>query len=244
MRALETSQVVALWEGLRHASPTWRAVVVLSAGLDTDVSEIGRLSIGLRDAGLIALRRASYGVNAPCFVHCPSCSSELEFEVDLDAIRVPASEPAEPRHVFEHEGFRLSFRLPTSDDLRAIEATATGADAVGALIERCVQDVELRGDRLEPGRLPAALRDALAAEIGRLDPQADVSFELRCDACGHAWAAWFDISTYLWREIEIDARRLLSEVDALARAYGWSEAEILGLSRQRRRAYLELLGAA
>jgi hypothetical protein len=37
------------------------------------------------------------------------------------------------------------------------------------------------------------------------------------------------------------ARRLLREVHELARAYHWSEADILRLDRRRRRRYLALL---
>jgi hypothetical protein len=39
------------------------------------------------------------------------------------------------------------------------------------------------------------------------------------------------------------ARALLAEVHSLARAYGWTEPEILALSPQRRAAYLEMAGA-
>jgi hypothetical protein len=35
----------------------------------------------------------------------------------------------------------------------------------------------------------------------------------------------------------------LREIDVIARAYGWSEREILGLSARRRQSYLETIGA-
>jgi hypothetical protein len=66
---------------------------------------------------------------------------------------------------------------------------------------------------------------------------------LHCPLCSHSWQALFDIASFFWTEISAHARRLLREVDALARAYGWSEAEILGLSASRRQAYLELIGS-
>jgi len=46
---------------------------------------------------------------------------------------------------------------------------------------------------------------------------------------------------FFWAELAAEAKRLLREVDALARAYGWREADILALSSQRRHAYLELV---
>ena len=47
----------------------------------------------------------------------------------------------------------------------------------------------------------------------------------------------------LWSELQSRAERLLLDVDALARAYGWTEPEILALSSTRRAAYLQLTGA-
>ena len=38
------------------------------------------------------------------------------------------------------------------------------------------------------------------------------------------------------------AERTLADVDTLARAYGWTEAEVMELSPTRRAAYLQLLG--
>jgi hypothetical protein len=61
-----------------------------------------------------------------------------------------------------------------------------------------------------------------------------------CPVCGHAGQTLFDIAGYLWEEIRTQAQRLLHEVHALARAYGWREGDILALSAARRRAYLEM----
>ena len=51
----------------------------------------------------------------------------------------------------------------------------------------------------------------------------------------------FDIGAFLWSEIEACASRLLAEVDALARAYGWRERDILAMSGIRRAAYLDMV---
>jgi hypothetical protein len=54
--------------------------------------------------------------------------------------------------------------------------------------------------------------------------------------------ATLDPAEFLWAAAEAQARRLLLEVDALARAYGWREPDVLALPPARRRAYLELVG--
>jgi hypothetical protein len=83
----------------------------------------------------------------------------------------------------------------------------------------------------------------LAAVEAELDRRAVVSargIAVECPDCGHGWTLELDVAAFVWREIEISAARLLHDVDVLARRYGWSEREILGLSAPRRRFYLEL----
>ena len=82
---------------------------------------------------------------------------------------------------------------------------------------------------------------ALAAEMSARDPQAEVLLDLTCPGVRREWQAVFDIAAYFWAELAAEAKRLLREVDALARAYGWREADILALSPRRRQAYLELV---
>ncbi len=90
--------------------------------------------------------------------------------------------------------------------------------------------------------MPDQVVAAIAESMEALDPCADILLELKCGACGNEWQAPFDILGYFWAELAVHARRLLREVDVLARAYGWREADILSLSGRRRRAYLELSG--
>ena len=75
------------------------------------------------------------------------------------------------------------------------------------------------------------------------DPQAEIILVFSCQGCARRWEMLFDIAHFFWNEIAAEARRLLREIDALARAYGWSEREILSLSARRRQSYLELVAA-
>ena len=79
--------------------------------------------------------------------------------------------------------------------------------------------------------------------MGAADPQAEITFALDCPGCGQGWNALFDVATFFWSELAAEARRLLREIDAIARAYGWSERDILGLSAGRRQSYLETIAA-
>ena len=56
-----------------------------------------------------------------------------------------------------------------------------------------------------------------------------------------SWAVMFDVVSFFWSEICVQAKRLLREVHTLARAYGWREVDILGMSTARRQFYLEMV---
>ncbi|HWB78714.1 MAG TPA: hypothetical protein VG755_27300, partial [Nannocystaceae bacterium] len=239
MRRLGVDEILALWERLRNASSPARALAFAARARDATPDVTGELSVGDRDCAIIGLRRATFGDVAPCFVRCPACTADLELEVDLAALEGGAPErPGEL--VIERDDFVVRFRLPRALDMIALAAIADHHDAVAALLDACVLRAERAGDTIGARRLPDDIRDAIAERIAELDPMAEITFALTCHECGHGWSAPFDICTYLWREIDVEARRLLTEVDALARVYGWSEAEILALSTTRRRAYLEL----
>ncbi|MES1153596.1 MAG: hypothetical protein ABUL45_01560, partial [Rhodanobacter sp.] len=89
-------------------------------------------------------------------------------------------------------------------------------------------------------RLPHELQAEIAQAMAQADPQADLQLAFRCPDCGHEWQPLFDIARFLWQELHAWALHMLREVDTLAQAYHWAEADILALSPRRRQAYLEL----
>lgn len=142
----------------------------------------------------------------------------------------------------EAGGFVVRFRLPTSADLTSSIATAGPGTAHRELLQRCVLDASRDGGAVPASELPPEVCDAIQRRMAEADPAAEVALALRCPACAHSWSALLDIAAFFWTELAAAARRLLREVDALARAYGWCEGDILALSATRRQAYLELLG--
>jgi hypothetical protein len=91
--------------------------------------------------------------------------------------------------------------------------------------------------------LPAQVLDALSQHMESLDPGATVSFALECPQCGVLWQAPLDVGDMVWQKVRAAAERVLLEIDALARAYGWTEREVLRLSPVRRAAYLQMVTA-
>ena len=80
--------------------------------------------------------------------------------------------------------------------------------------------------------------------MAQADPLAEVLADVACPACGTAFVADLDLGSFVWTEVRARAQSLLRQVDALARAYGWTEPEVLALDERRRGAYLELVRRA
>lgn len=238
---LGAQQIISVWERGRRASSQERALLLAEqAGVER--GRATELAIGARDCVVAEQRVATYGAIAPAYVVCPACREGLEFRVDFERVCGLGRELLGRSGPFtiEHESFRVEFRLPSTADLLAITTDAEHGRAV--LIERIVLVAERHGDRVSPASLPESVIAALEAEIERLDPVSDIRFGQNCPSCQHRFVAPFDVARFCWHELDVDARRLLQEVDVLARIYGWSEAEILGLSRARRSTYLEICG--
>ncbi len=79
--------------------------------------------------------------------------------------------------------------------------------------------------------------------MAELDPAAEIWLEATCPACGSASTVLLDPAAIVVEEVDRHARRILREVDQLARAYGWREPDVLALGPARRRAYLGLVAS-
>ena len=174
---------------------------------------------------------------------CPACETRLRVRRStasrsaecLTAARGDAAESgsngAAARSTFARaDGRRSDAASPDDGDVAERGACAAGA-------------MPARGDRRSRAQLTTTSdRCARQRWIERLDPAAPVTFELACPACGDEWSAPLDVGEALWRELQRAAERSLTDIDALARAYGWTEDEVMGLSPIRRAAYLQLVG--
>lgn len=237
MQVPSEAQLLALWEqGLRR-HPVDRALLLCAwARPEVPGADLAALPLGALNAALLRLREACFGRHIDAYVDCPRCGERLSLALDAGELRAGAAE-SDSRAALELAGLR--FRVPCSRDLAAV--ARAGLDAEGAahrLLELCCPEA-----RDTPSDQLMSLLDAIETGLAALDPAADISLVLTCNSCGHGWTADFDIGTLLWEEIEARARALLAEIHGLARAYGWTEPEILALTPERRAAYLELAGA-
>jgi hypothetical protein len=238
MQALSGRDLVAVWESGLHASSAERALAILAACLpEARPDDLAALPIGERDRLLVAVHTATFGQDFQAQISCAACGQALEFCLPLTSVGRLPDAPFEPGREFQVNDVVVEYRLPDSRDLAAIAELSDLAEARSALGSRCVLAVSPEGEALSEPVL-----SALAEEMARQQPWADIAVDLTCPACNQRWQAPFDPATFVWSEIAAEARRLLREVHRLASAYGWREADILSMSTPRRHAYLELVG--
>jgi hypothetical protein len=247
MRGLSAKELVDVWERGLDSAPVERGLLLLSYCLpETTWDRLAAVSLGRRDAILLELRSATLGPRLNAFAVCPGCAAQLEFELDARELGAAFStrEPDAPAetHIFHDAGFSVSFRLPDSTDLYAASACGNVEDARRAIFLRCVNSVEAGQRTIAQSEIPETVIQRFAAYVAEREPAAEISLALSCPACTSQWELALDIVSFFWREIQAGARRLLLEVDALARAYGWGEADILSMSAARRQLYLEMVG--
>jgi hypothetical protein len=242
MPGLSAAATLDLWQAAHALGPVERALVLAAeAGpADAGVDELARLPLGRRDARLLDLHTALSGHVLDATAACPGCGEQADFSVDADALLAPAAEPAKPTPL-EVGGYVVTWRSPDSRDVAAAAETREAAAADRVLLTRCVTVARGPSGEVEASALPVEVRGALARAMADADPLAEVLVNVACPACETEFVADLDVGGFVWAELQAHARRVLREVDVLARAYGWTEAEVLALPQPRRAAYLALV---
>jgi hypothetical protein len=226
--------IVQIWERGRHEHTIDRALTMLAILSGAPRQELAQLSVERRDRLLFGWRERIFGKAMTAWAACPACGCGVDV-----TLTVEDPEPPEDRFVVDVAGAPVAVRMPTSLDLAAVADCPSVDEARRRLVGRCLEET-LTG----PSGAPAVDDERVVTVVeAELDRRAGVSagtVDLCCPDCSTAWALEVDVAALAWREIEILAERLLADVDVLARRYGWSERDILGLSPDRRRFYLEL----
>ena len=249
LRAIGHEDEVFVLDAADRLVPSERGTALLGRCLRGGEQVARALTVGDREALLLELRRLSIGETLECVLRCPkeSCGERMEFAVAVRDLLVPPYSGARSAYetVVEDGGarYRVSFRIPTAEDLDRT-ATLARRDPDGGtreIFERCVLHADKDGIALGAEELPDAVRSSVSAAMGDRDPQAEIELDLRCPACEEPFSALFDAATFLLGELDERATRLLRDVHTLALNYHWSEGEILGMPSRRRAHYLDLV---
>lgn len=199
---------------------------------------IRQLLVGDRDYLMLQLRRLTLGDEFQAVFICPGCGARMDVNFDTSEVAVDGHPQTASSYSLElrepkPSGRTVRFRLPTGGDQEALLGMEP-ADGVGALLNRCLLD-----DGGLP--LPPEEQKSVIEAMELVAPRVELELDLTCPECAQLFIAPFDTTTFFFDEVRMNAGRLLGEVHALAFYYHWSEAEILRLQRDRRRAYLALL---
>ena len=246
MHSLTASRLLQVWEQGMNQQPVQQALLLLAAARpDLSLAALAELSIGQRDAHLLALREQLFGPQLSSVVACPVCQQKLEFTCQTAEISAQMTAESPDNLTWQGDGYEVHYRLPNSLDVTAV--TTQTENEVAAiqqqLLARCLIAATHDDKTISTEKLPTAIVEQVVAQMAQVDPQANVQLALACAACGHQWSAVFDIVAFLWTEINSWALRTLHEVHRLASAYSWREADILAMSAWRRQYYLNLVQA-
>lgn len=206
-----------------------------SAQLDA----VRKLTLSERDWLLVELRRRTLGTRIQSQMRCPAC--EYASEVVFSTHDLPVRPEAPPRRieVVLPGGAPVVVRPLTAGDHEELSA-GEARDEAGMVEQVLARTVLLPESALS--ELSAEDRAALAKIVDETSPEA-LQAELECGRCGQALLAPLDFAAFFIAELQEHARTLLDDVHTLARAYHWSEREILSLPLGRRLEYLSRIEA-
>lgn len=236
----EPATLLAVWERAAGAPAAARAAVLVhGAGLVGELDEALDLDLGRCAALASQAYREEFGTSADAVTVCGECGELIEATVPAGGVgptgatgeaNRPAPTGPQVRELVVGDWV---VRAATTRDLLL---AAGEPDAVAAsLLSRCVRH---RETGQPPGALPAQVLADLDEAAEELAGAGSLVSVVTCPACSASVEVGLDAGALLWESVASAGIKLLTEVATLAAAFGWSEAEILALSPERRRAYL------
>lgn len=211
----------------------------------TTTDMVDALCVGDREALLLHLWRLTFSEVIDAVVACPECAQVLDLSLHTsELLLAPAEDAAAENDIeldFAGERWQARLRRVNGADQRAVANTPEPART---LLRRCVLSVNrANSDSVPAEEIPDGLSTALDYALATLDPQAEIRLDVACEACGSRFSAPFDAASHLLAQLAAETEAMLSEVALLAHSLHWSEADILRLPRQRRRAYAARLSS-
>jgi len=241
--SLSNNKIVRIWEIANMQHPVDRAIsILLEAFPDKSWEELVRLSLGERNEFLLSARENIFGSRFEGSGICEHCKKGLDFIADADELRIESDIDRRDVYKMELDECEIEFRSLNSIDLAAVASYKNTKELRKMLAKRSI--LKMRGDNdISYDNLGDGLIDALSENLSRIDPMAVMKIDLACPECGGDLSLSLDIVSFFWKEIDAQAKRLMREVNVLARYYGWSEADILSMSAARRYYYMEMAEA-
>jgi hypothetical protein len=213
-----------------------RRLAVPSQGGELDAAA---LTVADLEALLLELRRRVFGDVVATRGRCPApeCATPIDLSFHISdylrsrRVRQPANvAPLESEaNWFQLRNSGVQFRRVTAGDLAA---AAVSNNPEQELARRTIRPHSPGAGKHRNRREQRAMESLAPPFSGELQGQ--------CPDCGAAVRFWFDVQSYVQRELRYDAEFLYEDVHQLAARYHWSEEMILSLPRRRRVQYVEM----
>jgi len=187
------------------------------------------LPVGTRDRLIMAVRARLVAAPLRAEPKCADCGGRFELTLMPEDLGLGSDAgPTDPgARAVRIEGQEVMLRPVRLSDLLAVENMSDISQAVRLLAERAC-DGDLSGIPLK----------ALETTLEELDPAADIWIKTHCPECGAAHNLSFDPVHYTAQELRQYAQQILRDVVDIARAFHWSEHDILTLPDSRRAYYV------
>lgn len=235
MERLSDDLILKAWEvGADRGSVDRPLALLWAGGIRTD-QDFADLPLALVDRHLLELRAKTFGDTLPCMTRCPECEEILEMELSAQTLLngLSASPPEAENVALGSHHFHV--RPVTSHDIADISRCPSLEEAKALLRKRICGVLT--------DEIPTEILPDLDSLIETRESSNEIALTLNCINCTHIWTEILDIGGFFWTELEAQAMRLLSEISEIARAFSWSEGDILALPPHRRRTYLTLARA-
>jgi len=205
--------------------------------VDGEPAEWSVLPVPDFEALLLRLRQATLGdtVRADTTCTTSSCGARVDVSFRIEGYleherpRTPSAVEADAeRGWFRLRGEVVRFRLPVvADQLAATQCDRPERE----LMRLCIQ----------PAEIGARLRKRVEVAMASLAPPVSRLLEGQCPECRAALTVYFDVQSFVLRELRERVASLYHDVHLLAFHYKWAEETILALPRDRRMCYAEML---
>ncbi|MDJ0801681.1 MAG: hypothetical protein QNI97_02325 [Desulfobacterales bacterium] len=204
---------------------------------------IDRLSVGDRQF-LMQQLSGWLGMDAVWMTAaCTRCKAPFDFSIRASELPVKPSGDGYPFATVATSNGTATWRVPNGADQKAMATIPPEQTAERVLMERCLLEIK------DPDAGPAAAWIAaldpddmrkVEAALEDVAPEVTSALQVHCPVCHEANTVGVDPYLVLngWSEA------ISTDVHTIASTYHWSEAEILSLSRNRRRRYLQLIDQA
>lgn len=240
MRTLSNADFLSLWENGHRLHSLDRGLLAVRALLAEPMEEsVADWPLGRRNEALAQLHEMYFGPALRGWTECDRCGEKLEFAVACRSLIEQQRARGIDATIERITVKGRDYRLPTSRDLACV-ADEPDARAAALRLAACCRIDESADDAPEWSDEELG---ALGDKMIEADPLAEILVSFECPVCRAKREQALDLPAFLWAELEAFAKRMLHEIHILARAYGWSESQVLSLSDSRRAIYVQMVQA-